>query len=407
MAVIVKRRDKKGRVLQNGESQDASGRYCYRYMDAKGKRKAVYSWRLTQADPIPAGKRPDKSLREKISEIERERDRGICGGDMTVGQLVEKYLRLKTGVTHNTLANYNFVKNVLAKEDFNYQKISKIKTSDAKEFLIKLQKDGRGYSSIHCVRGVLRPAFQMAVEDEMLLRNPFEFKLGTLIENDSETREALSKEDEERFLEFIKGDKHYSRYYDAMFILFKTGVRISEFCGITLNDIDFKTSTLNIDHQLQRTRNMEYVIESTKTPNGVRRLPMSEEVKEAFQRIINNRPKVKKEPVVDGRKNFLFLDKNGMPKVAQHWEKYFQLSVKKYNRIYKNELPEITPHVCRHTFCSSLVRANVNPKVIQYLMGHYEIDITLNVYAHVGTVDVRAEMKRCGLLGGGTADNLQ
>ena len=296
---------------------------------------------------------------------------------------------------------------MLAKEDFNYQKISRVKTSDAKEFLNKLQKDGRGYNTIHCVRGVLRPAFQMAVEDEMLLRNPFEFQLSAIMKKDSKTREAISKEDEDRFLEFIRNDKHYSRYYDAMFILFKTGVRISEFCGITSDDIDFKTSTLIIVHQLQRTRNMEYVIEPTKTSNGVRKIPMSEDVKAAFGRILNNRPKVKNEPVVDGRKNFLFLDKNGMPKVAQHWEKYFQLSVKKYNRIYKNELPEITPHVCRHTFCSSLVRENVNPKVIQYLMGHYEVDITLNVYAHVGTVDVRAEMKRCGLLGGGNTDNLQ
>ena len=75
----------------------------------------------------------------------------------------------------NTLANYNFVRNILKNEPFGSQKISKIKTSDAKLFLIKMQQeDGRGHSTIKTVRGVLRPAFQMAVDDDVLMKNPFQ-----------------------------------------------------------------------------------------------------------------------------------------------------------------------------------------------------------------------------------------
>ena len=55
--------------------------------------------------------------------------------------------------------------------------------------LIKLQRDGRGYSSIHSIRGVLRPAFQMAVDDDLILKNPFGFELGTILVNDSQKRE--------------------------------------------------------------------------------------------------------------------------------------------------------------------------------------------------------------------------
>ena len=101
-----------------------------------------------------------------------------------------------------------------------------VKLSDAKVFLIKLQRDGRGYSSIHSIRGVLRPAFQMAVDDDLILKNPFGFELGTILVNDSQKREAVSLEDEARFLEFVKNDPHYNRYYDAFYILFKTGFRI-------------------------------------------------------------------------------------------------------------------------------------------------------------------------------------
>ena len=84
-----------------------------------------------------------------------------------------------------------------------------------------------GYSTIHSVRGVVRPAFQMAVDDDLIRKNPFEFQLCTVVVNDSVTREAITRKQERKFLEFIKYDEHYKRYYDGMFILFKTGLRIS------------------------------------------------------------------------------------------------------------------------------------------------------------------------------------
>ena len=98
----------------------------------------------------------------------------------SVCELVERYLETKTGVRHTTRAGYKTVINILKKEPFGQKKIKSIKLSDAKLFLIRMQEDGRRYSSIHSIRGVLRPAFQMAVDDEMLLRNPFEFQLATV-----------------------------------------------------------------------------------------------------------------------------------------------------------------------------------------------------------------------------------
>ena len=318
--MISKRRDDKGRVLQQGEWQEPSGRYRYKYTDSLGKRKILYSWRLTEADKMPEGKRADLSLREKERKVQSLQMQGITGSNITVLELVERYLSLKTGVKHNTLANYKFVVNVLKKEEFAYKKVDDVKLSDAKIFLIKLQRDGRGYSSIHSIRGVVRPAFQMAVDDDLILKNPFGFELGTVLVNDSQKRQAVSLEDEAKFLEFVKNDPHYNQYYDAFYILFKTGLRISEFCGLTVKDLDFKEDIINVNHQLQRTREMKYIIVSTKTTSGTRLLPMESDVKEAFLRILKNRRKPKREPMVDGYGGFLFLDKNGRPMVALHWE---------------------------------------------------------------------------------------
>jgi site-specific recombinase XerD len=391
-----KRRDSKNRVLRNGESQRRDGRYAFKYIDTTGKPQFVYSWKLEKTDKTPQGKRDDLSLREKEKQIMKAIDDEIVprGGEMTVLELVKKYLMQKTGVRHNTEANYNFVLNIIKKEDFGKKRIDKVKLSDAKCWLIKLQQDGRGYSSIHSIRGVVRPAFQMAVDDDLIRKNPFEFQLATVVVNDSVTREAITRKQERAFLEFVVNDKHFCRYYEGIFILFKTGLRISEFVGLTLSDLDMQNRKISVNHQLQRKRNMEYVIEDTKISCGTREIPMTDEVYECFQRIISSRKKPRVEPIVGGKCGFLYLDKNDMPMVALHWEKYFQHICEKYNSIYRVQMPKVTPHVCRHTFCSNMAKSGMNPKTLQYLMGHSDISVTLNTYTHIGYDDAKEELKR-------------
>lgn len=164
-------------------------------------------------------------MREKEKLILKDIDDAIVprGGEMTVLELVKKYLLQKTGVRHNTEANYNFVVNIIQKEEFGRKRIDKVKLSDAKCWLIKLQQDGRGYSSIHSVRGVVRPAFQMAVDDDLIRKNPFEFQLATVVVNDSVTREAITRKQERAFLEFVAQDKHFCRYYDGSISYLKQG----------------------------------------------------------------------------------------------------------------------------------------------------------------------------------------
>ena len=393
---LSKRGDKKGRILRNGESQRADGRYVYVYTDSRGKQRFIYSWKLEPTDTLPAGRRKCISLREKEKELMRDLEDGITpyGGDLTVLELVQMYILQKMGVRHSTKAGYKTVVNLLKKDDFGARRIDKIKLSDAKRWLIRLQENGRGYSSIHSIRGVLRPAFQMAVDDDLLRKNPFEFQLCTVVVNDSVTREAITKKQERMLLEFIKNDQHFCKYYDGIYILFKTGLRISEFVGLTTKDLDFEERTINVNHQLQRGSDMVYIIEDTKTTNGTRVLPMTEDVYECFQRIISQRKRPKKEPKVDGVSGFLYLDKNDMPMVALHWEKYFQHIITKYNSIYTEELPKVTPHVCRHTYCSNMAKAGMNPKTLQYLMGHADIGVTLNTYTHIGLDDAKEELER-------------
>ena len=226
-----KRRDHRGRILHNGEIQLSDGRYRFKYVDEMGKERCVYSWRLDHNDATPKGKRRTLSLREMEKKIQADHFEQIAtnGGNMTVLELVEKYTSTKTGVRPTTVAGYGTVINLLKKDPFGKRRIDTVRISDAKCWLIHLQQvEKKSYSSIHSIRGVLRPAFQLAVDDDLIRKNPFQFQLMEVVVNDSVTREAISRAEERKFLRFVKEDPHFCRYYEGIYILFKTGLRISD-----------------------------------------------------------------------------------------------------------------------------------------------------------------------------------
>ncbi len=376
------RRDSKHRVLHTGESvRKSDGKYIYKY-HVNGKPKFLESWRLVPTDPLPAGKRPGLSLRELEKQLNQDLESKLdpMKKKMTVNELIDRYLKTKTGVKPNTKTNHNFVRNIMAKEEFGGRRIGDVKTSDAKLFLIKLQQeDGRGSSSVKTIRGVLRPAFQMAVDDDLLTKNPFGFQLAGVIVNTEHTREAITRKQMNQFLKFVHDDNVYYKYYEVFYILFHTGMRISEFCGLTIKDLDMENRIINIDHQLQRMSDGSYLVESTKTNAGTRRIPMTDDVFMMFNAILEDRPTDLPEIMVDGYVGFLYRDKKGMPEVAMHWQHRFNHAVGRYNDIFRVQMPNITPHVCRHTYCSNQARAGMNPKTLQYLMGHSDIGVTMNL----------------------------
>lgn len=391
------RRDNKGRVLHNGEEQLSDGRYRFRYVDYLGKRQSFYSWRLMPQDPQPDSAKWCKSLREIEREIQMDAMDHIIprGGNLTVLRLVETYVKTKNNVRPTTKKGYNTVINLLKRDPFGNRRIDTVRICEAKRWLVDLQQiEHKSFSSVCSVRGVLKPAFKMAMDDDFIRKNPFDFNLGDLLINDSIKRNALSRADERRFLEFVKNDKHFSKFYDGMFVLFNTGLRISEFCGLTIKDIDFQHHCIHVDHQLQKDGSRGYYIQKTKTNAGTRTLPIRGEVEEALKRIVQNRCPPIIEPVIDGMGGFLFFDKDGSICYALHWDHYFKRAREKYNSIYKLPLPPITPHICRHTYCTKMVRNGMSPKALQYLMGHSEVDVTLNVYTHIGYEEALNELDR-------------
>ena len=366
-----KRKDRNGRVLKTGENQRKNGTYDYRYTDSYGKVRCIYAKTL-------------EDLRKKEATIQRDLADGIdyAAGEISVADLVDRYMSLKRDIGHNTKRAYGTVINRIKESEFGQMKVRNVKLSDAKRFYIDLHDTGSKRNTISIYHSVLRPTFEMAVDDDMIRKNPFKFKVADIIPDDAVKRTALTKHQQENYLRFIQ-ENGQDNYYDDIVILMGTGLRVSELYGLTKKDVDFKKRLIFIDHQLCRTAEKPYFVKSPKTSSGVRCIPMSDVVYMALKRVAANRQSPTVELLVDGYSGFLFLDKAGMPKVAMHLENYMRGMQKKMERIYGKSFPRVTPHVLRHTFCTNMQRAGIDVKSLQYLMGHSNVSVTLDVYTHV------------------------
>lgn len=388
-----KYRDTRGRVLKTGETQQRDGRYRYTYVGLDGKPQCVYSWKLEETDKLPAGKRPCESLRVKEKQVIRLKELGIkkIGDSKTVIELIE-YQRENQGILAiGSINGEQTVENFIRQNELGSMMIKNVSKDYLQKWLKNLQKSGKGYSTIYSYWKLLCKAFKTAVNNKWLIDNPTSFVFTDYVINDSEERIPLTKDEKEKFLGFIKGHKLYSKYYDEIYVLFYTGLRISEFCGLTIDDINFDKGIIHIDHQL-RDDNGYYIkplkgqrkdIAKLKT----RDVPMMKDVAECLKRMIRNRGDTKNDMVVKSidkrisdKSGFININNQGNIKTPKNYEDMFSNICKAYNKEYPEHPLYVTPHICRHTFCSSLAGIDMNIVKLQRIMGHIDISVTLDYY---------------------------
>lgn len=378
---MAKRKDTKGRVLEKGESQRADGTYMFRWTDLAKKRQTIYANTLNE-------------LREKELEITRiEKISGItwANNKMTVRQLLELYKELKV-VKITTRKKYEYFNGILEKIYIMDIPIKDIHTSDAKRYMLGLRNLGYSYGTIQNLKGFLSPAFQMAVEDDYLIKNPFLFRLGNVIDDDRKKRDAISRETEKKYLDFVKNHGWFKHSYADIIILLHTGMRVSELYGLTFRDVDLKNNRIYVNKQLHKIDG-KYVVMSPKSKAGTRTLAMTEEVKKAFMsKYIEPRPQI--ERMIDGHTGFIFINKEGNPKTRQNLKATMIAVRDKAKELGIGDFSEISPHVLRHTFCSRMIESGIDVKSLQIIMGHSDIGTTLNVYTHKEPEDVAKTMEK-------------
>lgn len=138
---------------------------------------------------------------------------------------------------------------ILNNDPLGAKSIDMVKLSDAKSWAIQMSEDGCAYKSIDNYKRSPKASFFMAIQNDCIRKNPFDFQLSDVLEDTTELKIALTPEQEMGLLSFMESDKIYCKYYDGVVIILETGLRISELCGLTL-ELDMKNKAIMVDHQL-------------------------------------------------------------------------------------------------------------------------------------------------------------
>lgn len=385
----VKRRDRKNRVLHNGESQRADGRYAYKYVDIDGKAKFIYSWKLVDTDKVPQGKRDCVSLREQKKEIQKQLDESISisFGKKRLCEVFEMYAKGRSNIKDSTKQRYDYYIRFFYTELFCNNIISNITNEKAREWIASLIPT-KSYRTINQIKSILSLMYYHYINCGYINNNPFSFKTNSVVKNNIKPRKALTAVEQDIFLSFLENDSVYHKYYYQIKLLLLTGLRISELCGLSLSDIDFIQKTITVKDQLCYI-NYKKTIQSLKTSKAERNIPITNEIEECLRSIIGQRKHYDAVCVIDGKSDFLIVNSKNQPMTAETWDQLFKRIVNKYNKQNTQKLPNITPHILRHTYCSNQIKKGLPIKVVQYLMGHNDVQTTLSIYTHVTYEDVQ------------------
>lgn len=389
----VKRKDTKGRILRDGEIQKADGRYEFRYKDANGTLRSLYSWKLTESDSIPAGKRNCQSLRELEKEALRDAQDGITHSKATLNDRFENYICDKPELRGSTRATYRYLYKKYVADVIGNRRLDSLKYSDVKRYFNSLlHEKGLKPNSILAIYSVLHPVFEVAVRDGLVRTNSLDGIVNELKKSDLWTtgkKHALTEEQQKAFLDYLD-ENHIFRHWRLVFLcMLGTGCRPGEILGLRWSDVLWDENLISIDHalnyRLQENGKVEFSETPPKTDNGVRVIPMFQSVRKALLEERVRRP----------GEGFIFVNRYGKPLTSYDLNRAIERILAHYRAEGRTpEIPKFTAHQLRHTFCTRICERETDLKLIQEVMGHADISTTMNVYNESNADRKRASFAR-------------
>ncbi|MBQ7103992.1 MAG: site-specific integrase [Anaerotignum sp.] len=388
----IRRKDTNGQILNTREYQRPDGRYSYSYVDRNGKRRCVYGKTL-------------KELRQKEINIQYALQEGVSPGlanHITLNELYERYMDQKYDLKASTKAVYQYMYDRFVRPSFGNRVIGKIRYSDIRNFYYSLiLEHGLHANTLDNIQAQLHPTFTMAVRDGLLSQNPCsgvtkEIRRSHVWENN--TRHALTKAEQDRFMQFLQKEKCYEKWIPILTVLLGTGLRIGECLALRWEDLDMNHRIIHVRLSLANRQfgngHTEKHISAPKTSSGIRTIPMLDEVYAAFL--------AEKESqshfggcveVIDGYSGFIFANRYGnvfsetsINRAIDRIRIACNLEEEKEALLEGREpllVPHFSAHHLRHTFCTRMVENEINVAILREIMGHRTLSTTLEVYTTI------------------------
>lgn len=364
-------KDLKGKELGVGISQRKDGLYTARITDSYGKRVQKYFPKLQEC-------------RKWIADMQFQKEHGTinAGSDMTVDAWFEYWMENVKGKNIRSTTERAIkerYKNAV-KEIIGNMTISEVRPIHCQQVLNCMSYKNRN-GTIGKTRAVMHSLFECAAENNLIEKNPVSKSVKVRSEIDDKNVHVLTLP-EQRIFESCLGDGTM----DLIFRLaLQTGMRAGEICGMKWSDIDFNGSVINVRRTLTRVKEKGFVEHEPKTKNGYRVVPMTEEAKSILK--IRKNATLKQKCLSLQCYDYVFLTRNGNPM----WRT--NLNTRLANICEKNGLPHISMHCLRHTFATRCIESGMNPKILQKILGHSSIKMTMDLYVHATEESKIKEMK--------------
>ena len=396
-----RRKDSKGRVLKENEIERKNGTYQYRWRTSDHKRHSIYAPTLEE-------------LREKEQAVLKDKSDGIRtdAQKVTLNDVYDLWVQLKKGLKDNTFQNYKYMYEQFVRDDLGQHKITTLKRSDIRRFYNYLIDERcLKVATVDNIHTVLHQVLDIAVEDCYLRNNISDNALKELKQARNlftEKRKALTIQEQEIFLDFLKKSNMYRHWYPIFALMVGTGLRVGEAVGLRWNDVDFDNNSISVNHTLIYYNHAKggcyFGINTPKTRAGERTIPMIESVREA---ILQEKEYQREAGIictarVDGFTDFIFVNRFGNTQHQGTLNKALRRIVRDCNQEILDKakdkdnvilLPNFSCHTLRHTFTTRLCESGINIKVIQSVLGHSDVSTTLDIYADVTKDLKKAEMQ--------------
>ena len=399
--MATRRKDNKGRVLREGESQRANGRYDFRWRDENG-RHSIYAPTLEE-------------LRIKENEINRDRADGIRHSNCTLDDIYMRWCEVKRGLKDNTFANYKYLYEFLVSPTLGNRLVQSLRRSEIRAFYNGLAENrGIKTNSLEGVQSVLHQVLQLAVDDEIIRTNPSDNalkELKTVHGKGNTKRRALTREEQKLFETFLASDVRYQQWRNLFTVMLWTGMRVGELSALQWSDIDFETNEISIRHTLvyyasgDEKRECKYAMNTPKTRSGNRRIQMIQAVRDALLTEKDRQDKfgIRCRSNVDGFGDFVFCNRfghvfnqEGLNRALKRIIRDCNIGVMEHlsgksSVVY---LPDFSCHSLRHTYATRLCEMGMSIKVVEELLGHSDVRVTMDIYTDVSTDFQRGELER-------------